>query len=339
MFHQRDNHSDLGQDSWPGTNRPEPDGPALGRLRAHFRPFRLTLLRRRGDTSPSTGCRRPSTQRGFRPTPVAWASRGQSLVEFALILPVFLVLLGTAIDAGRMFFSYVAITNGAREGAIYGGMNPECDTASACPNPNNVTYRVTQETGSGVTVAVACFAPDGTPRSGLAACTKGDIYRVRVERPFALLTPFVRVFFGDSVTLGAEANAVVFNPAAYNSPTPTPTATPTPTPTPAPTPTPVATPSCTAPTGNFTSIPAPGSNGRVMVNVGQTVTFTGTSNPAPTSWLWTFGDGATNATNWPTVSHAWSSKGKFTVTLTLRTSDSDLTCATTITKTEYVQVN
>ncbi len=104
-------------------------------------------------------------------------SRGQSLVEFALVLPVFLVLLGTAIDAGRMFFSYVAITNGAREGAVYGGMNPDCDTAAACPNPNNVTYRVTQETGAGVTVTVACFAPNGTPRGSLAACTEGDTYR------------------------------------------------------------------------------------------------------------------------------------------------------------------
>lgn len=268
-------------------------------------------------------------------------SRGQSLVEFALVLPVFLVLLGTAIDAGRMFFSYVAITNGAREGAIWGGMHPDCATSSACPDPNNVTYRVTQETGTGVTVTVSCFAPDGTPRVTLSACTKGDTYRVRVERTFVLLTPLARAVVGSAITLGAQASAIVFNPAAYNSPTPTPTATPTPTPapTPAPTPTPVASPTCTKPSGNFTSNPAPSSNGRVMVNVGQSVTFTGTSSPAPTSWLWTFGDGSTNTTSWPTVSHSWSSKGKFTVTLTLRTSDSDLTCATTITKTDYVQVN
>lgn len=238
-----------------------------------------------------------------------------------------------------MFFSYVAITNGAREGAIFGGMNPDCDTASACPNPNNVTYRVTQETGTGVTVTVTCLAPDGTARSSLAACVKGDTYRVRVERSFTLLTPLVRAFFGNAVTLGAQASAVVFNPAAYNSPTPTPTATPTPTP--VPTPTPIASPMCTKPTGDFTSNPGPGSNGRVMVNVGQSVTFTGTSNPAPTSWLWTFGDNSTDSTSWPTVSHSWSSKGKFTVTLTIRTTSDtkDLTCATTITKTEYVQVN
>lgn len=272
-------------------------------------------------------------------SPSRGRSRGQSLVEFALVLPVFLVLLGTAIDAGRMFFSYVAITNGAREGAIYGGMNPDCDTASACPNPQNVTYRVTQETGAGVTVTVTCFAPNGTPRATLTACTKGDTYRVRVEQTFTLLTPLVRVFFGDTVNLAAQASAVVFNPGQYNTPTPTPTATPVPTPTPIPTPTPVATPTCTKPTGNFTSNPAPSANGRVMINVGQSVTFTGSSTPAPTSWLWTFGDGATDSTSWPTVSHAYTSRGKFTVTLTLRTSDDDLTCATTITKTEYVQVN
>lgn len=295
-----------------------------------LRPFaRLIRPRRAGPAAGTPGSPGSRRHRG----------RGQSLVEFALVLPVFLVLLGTAIDAGRMFFSYVAITNGAREGAIYGGMNPKCDTASACPNPNNVAYRVTQETGTGVTVTVTCLAPDGTPRSSLAACVQGDTYRVRVERSFTLLTPLVRAFLGNAITLGAQASAVVFNPAAYNSPTPTPTATPSPTPTPIPTPTPVASPTCTKPTGDFTSTPGPGPNGRVMVNLGQSVTFTGTSNPAPTSWLWTFGDGATDSTSWPTVSHSWSSRGRFTVTLTLRTSDSDLTCATTITKTDYVQVN
>ena len=54
---------------------------------------------------------------------------GQSVVEFALILPIFLILIAGAIDLGRLFYAYVAITNASKEGALYGASNPLCDDA------------------------------------------------------------------------------------------------------------------------------------------------------------------------------------------------------------------
>lgn len=48
--------------------------------------------------------------------------------------------------------------------------------------------------------------------------------------------------------------------------------------------------------------------------VGQTITFTDTSTGSPTSWAWSFGDGATSTQRNPT--HAYSSAGSKTVTLT-----------------------
>ncbi len=44
---------------------------------------------------------------------------GQSLVEFALVLPILLLLIIGAMDIGRMFYIKVALTNAAREGANY----------------------------------------------------------------------------------------------------------------------------------------------------------------------------------------------------------------------------
>jgi Flp pilus assembly protein TadG len=44
-------------------------------------------------------------------------SRGQSMVEFALILPVFVLLLVGILDVGRAVYSYNTINNAAREGA------------------------------------------------------------------------------------------------------------------------------------------------------------------------------------------------------------------------------
>ena len=46
-------------------------------------------------------------------------SRGQSLVEFALVLPVLLLMVLTALDFGRLFPGWVVINNAARVGANY----------------------------------------------------------------------------------------------------------------------------------------------------------------------------------------------------------------------------
>lgn len=45
--------------------------------------------------------------------------KGQSLVEFALIIPLLLVLIISAIEVGRLFHAKIVITNAAREGAYY----------------------------------------------------------------------------------------------------------------------------------------------------------------------------------------------------------------------------
>jgi Flp pilus assembly protein TadG len=42
-------------------------------------------------------------------------SRGQALVELALILPIILLLLAAALDLGRLFYSRVTVANAARD--------------------------------------------------------------------------------------------------------------------------------------------------------------------------------------------------------------------------------
>ena len=55
------------------------------------------------------------------------ASRGQSLVELALTLPVILVMLFGIIELGRAFLIYSEVSNAAREGARYGMVHPGDD--------------------------------------------------------------------------------------------------------------------------------------------------------------------------------------------------------------------
>ncbi len=43
--------------------------------------------------------------------------RGQALTEFALVIPIFMLILGGIIDAGFMLYSRMSVINAAREGA------------------------------------------------------------------------------------------------------------------------------------------------------------------------------------------------------------------------------
>ena len=51
-------------------------------------------------------------------------SRGQALIEFALMLPLLLLLIVGAIEFGRLFFTKIVVTNAAREAAYYYATNP-----------------------------------------------------------------------------------------------------------------------------------------------------------------------------------------------------------------------
>jgi Flp pilus assembly protein TadG len=54
--------------------------------------------------------------------------RGQGLVEFAVAMPLMLLILLGTIDMGRVFFDYIEMRQAAVEGATYGARRPT-DTA------------------------------------------------------------------------------------------------------------------------------------------------------------------------------------------------------------------
>ena len=54
----------------------------------------------------------------------------QGLIEFALILPLLLLLILGAMDIGRLFFTKIVITNAAREGANYLAYFPSDEAGS-----------------------------------------------------------------------------------------------------------------------------------------------------------------------------------------------------------------
>jgi Flp pilus assembly protein TadG len=52
--------------------------------------------------------------------------RGQSLVEFALVLPLVLLLTLGIVDAARLFAADVSLTNGVREAALFAAAKGKC---------------------------------------------------------------------------------------------------------------------------------------------------------------------------------------------------------------------
>ena len=149
--------------------------------------------------------------------------RGQSVVEFVLIFPVFLIILAGAIDLGRLFYAFVAVENAAKEGALFGARAPLCadDSNPRCTDPGNVAWRVQHEATnlasggvSDLIPTIACVsAPGGVPRTPLKTCVDGDKYVVAVSYDFHLVTPILGQVFGSGLTLRSEARATVLNDA------------------------------------------------------------------------------------------------------------------------------
>lgn len=116
-----------------------------------------------------------------------WSVRGQDLVEYALILPVLLMLiLGTA-DFAIIVFSYDTIANAAREGARYGVVHPT-DLAGI----ETMARRLTE----GLDPASLSIAVD---------YPGGNTIRVEVAYDLPLLTGFLIRTAGGSSTLRLRA--------------------------------------------------------------------------------------------------------------------------------------
>lgn len=64
--------------------------------------------------------------------------KGQSLAEFALVLPVLALLIFGLLDLGRAVYMYNTLANAARTGARVASVNQNADTNGTC-NPLNRT--------------------------------------------------------------------------------------------------------------------------------------------------------------------------------------------------------
>jgi Flp pilus assembly protein TadG len=124
--------------------------------------------------------------------------RGQSLVEFAVVLPVFLLLLAGMCDFGLGLYSQMTVINAAREGARLGVVEPG--------NVSGIDSRVRAMAagldGSNLTVSITCLEPSG---STFVACSSppwqsGDSVKVKVDYVYRMIWPLA---FGTPLNLSS----------------------------------------------------------------------------------------------------------------------------------------
>ena len=143
------------------------------------------------------------------------SATGQAIVEFALVFPIFLIVLFAMIDAGRYVYMSSVLSQAAREGARLaaveaswiGSTDGGCNTSGgpACP-ANGVALkadavaaanRMVVPFGSITTLYISCNSAGGAPTgawtSGTACTTNtgstGNVVSVRVILTYRPITP------------------------------------------------------------------------------------------------------------------------------------------------------
>lgn len=141
------------------------------------------------------------------------SSRGQALAEFALVAPVFFLLLFSIIEGGRFIFYYETLNNATREGARYAivhGMNsfdctgpPEKPDLDPCdPSGEDVRQRV-RDAAIGIPGAAITITPQWFDDNG-----RGSTVTVTASFAYSSLVPIVPL---PPITVTAESSLVINN--------------------------------------------------------------------------------------------------------------------------------
>ena len=134
---------------------------------------------------------------------------GVALVEFALVLPVLVLLLVGVIDVARAANAYATLSSAAREGSHYAALHP---TAGPSAIASTVRARVAPLSAGSVTVE-ATYS-NGTdfiawPSGGIPASSPSPSLvptRVRVSYPWQSVTSIIGNFFASS-SMGASSTS------------------------------------------------------------------------------------------------------------------------------------
>lgn len=250
--------------------------------------------------------------RSHHDAPIRRARRraaGQSVVEFALVVPIFMLVLLMAVDFGRLFYSYVQISNAAREAAAFGATAP---TDTAGMQSRAIQEKSSQSQGEPPLdpITTTCANPAGTSIPCVSApggAGAGNTLTVAVHQPFNFLTPLINDFFGNNLRVSAAATTAVLGTAASGG---------------------GAGPgACGAPTvATFTTF-----SSALTVTVDPAGSLPDIGVCTISGYNWDFGDGNTTVGSTIPSTHTYGSPGTYLITLVVTNQGGTLSASQTVT--------
>ena len=114
---------------------------------------------------------------------------GQAMVEFALLLPVLLLILCGILDFGWLFFNQLSLDNACREGARYACVNSLVDDSDNLVE-NHITNTMSRIFVNDLDIDVVYSVPGDR--------VTGDV-TVTIETQMNVLTPVLQLFVGGNV--------------------------------------------------------------------------------------------------------------------------------------------
>jgi Flp pilus assembly protein TadG len=131
--------------------------------------------------------------------------KGQSMIEFALLLPILVLIIFGVLELGRAFFAFIAISNAAREGARVYTFRPDVTTVGDIQAAVNAEIGtsplVTQANIASIQIACGSLYGQVPP-----TCPKEQPVRVTVTYNHDLI---FRFFFPKTLTLRRSAEMMV----------------------------------------------------------------------------------------------------------------------------------
>lgn len=132
-------------------------------------------------------------------------SRGAAAVEFAIVLPVLLLLVMGIIEFGLLMKDYLAVSHASREGARYAAVLPYDSSFMS-----NVRARVKDASG-GITLEdsdiTVCYykQPSGTPSTDFSNVASGDEVEVTTTYAHSFVTGYIPSMVGTKILVGRTA--------------------------------------------------------------------------------------------------------------------------------------
>jgi hypothetical protein len=166
-------------------------------------------------------------------------SNGQSLVEFALVLPLFLIMTIGIVDMARIFSANVNLADGVRKAALWAAEgtnydkwcrqvaspppgivecptedidgNPVDPTSKVSPDPDNIAFQLRSVGLDAARITMrAPFCRDTLANP--AACASDGTVQIAASYPEVLLTPILGAMFGGQILISQSTTARIEPP-------------------------------------------------------------------------------------------------------------------------------